>query len=118
MQKVVGSNPISRFGGRVARTPRRGRGVAATIRAPRLVTLIAFVAAVLGSVILAAIAQAAPGDLDPTFSGNGEQTTDFGGSSEAKAVVVQPDGKTVVGREGRPAIPRLRPRSLQPQRHA
>ena len=76
--------------------PRRGRGAAATIRARRLVTFIAFVAAVLGSVILAAIAQAAPGDLDPTFSADGEQTTDFGGSSEAKAVVVQPDGKVVV----------------------
>ena len=70
--------------------------MAATIRARRLVTFTAFVAAVLGSVILSAVAQAAPGDLDPTFSADGEQTTDFGGSSEAKAVVVQPDGKVVV----------------------
>ena len=70
--------------------------MAATIRARRLVISTAFIVAVLGSVILSAIAQAAPGDLDPTFSGDGEQTTDFGGSSEAKAVVVQPDGKVVV----------------------
>ena len=70
--------------------------MAATIRARRLVISTIFIAAVLGSVILSAVAQAAPGDLDPTFSGNGEQTTDFGGSSEAKAVVVQPDGKVVV----------------------
>ena len=70
--------------------------MAATIRARRLVISTVFIAAVLGSVILSAVAQAAPGDLDPTFSGDGEQTTDFGGSSEAKAMVVQPDGKVVV----------------------
>ncbi len=42
-------------------------------------------------------AQAAPGDLDPTFSGDGKQTTDFlpGGFSDATATVRQPDGKIV-----------------------
>jgi uncharacterized delta-60 repeat protein len=70
--------------------------VAATIRARRLVISTAFIAAVLGSAILPAGAQAAPGDLDPTFSGDGKQTTDFGGSSEAKAVAIQPDAKVVV----------------------
>ena len=53
--------------------------MAATISARRLVISTAFIAAVLISVILAAGAQAAPGDLDPTFSGDGKQTTDFGG---------------------------------------
>src|SRR6185295_6924104 len=45
---------------------------------------------------VAAPAQAAPGDLDPTFSGDGKQTTDFGfGSGDAAATVRQPDGKIV-----------------------
>ena len=87
--------------------------MAAIIRARRLVIRTAFIAAVLGSVILSAGAQAAPGDLDPTFSGNGKQTTDFGGSSEAKAVVVQPDGKVVVVgatfRDFAPALARYKP---------
>ncbi|HXE99728.1 MAG TPA: delta-60 repeat domain-containing protein [Solirubrobacterales bacterium] len=44
----------------------------------------------------AAPAQAAPGDLDVTFSGDGKQRTDFlTGESRAAAVVRQPDGKIV-----------------------
>jgi len=43
-----------------------------------------------------AAAQAAPGDLDVTFSGDGKQTTDFGiGSTTAAAMARQPDGKLV-----------------------
>src|SRR4051794_14296359 len=38
----------------------------------------------------------APGDLDVSFSGDGRQTTDFGGSDAATAVAVQADGKIVV----------------------
>ena len=38
----------------------------------------------------------APGDLDVSFSGDGKQTTDFGGSDLAAAVAVQADGKIVV----------------------
>ena len=41
-------------------------------------------------------AVAAPGDLDVSFSGDGKQTTDFGGSDLAAAVAVQADGKIVV----------------------
>jgi uncharacterized delta-60 repeat protein len=42
-------------------------------------------------------AYAAPGDLDPTFSGDGEQTTDFaGGLDRAYGIAVQTDGKIVV----------------------
>lgn len=38
------------------------------------------------------------GSLDTTFSGDGWVTTDFGGGEdEARAVVVQPDGRIVVG---------------------
>ena len=37
-----------------------------------------------------------PGDLDASFSGDGKQTTDFGGSDAATAVAVQADGKIVV----------------------
>jgi uncharacterized delta-60 repeat protein len=47
-------------------------------------------------VVFPAGAQAAPGDLDLTFSGDGKQRTDFGfGSSRAAATVRQPDGKIV-----------------------
>ena len=53
--------------------------------------------AVLGAGLLAsAPAQAAPGDLDPTFSGDGKVVTDFGGSDNGAGVAVQPDGKIVV----------------------
>ncbi len=42
-------------------------------------------------------AQAAPGDLDSSFAGDGRQTTDFhGGFDSGRAVVVQADGKIVV----------------------
>ena len=42
------------------------------------------------------VAKAAPGDLDPTFSGDGKQTSNFGpGFSGASAIVRQPDGKIV-----------------------
>jgi uncharacterized delta-60 repeat protein len=65
-----------------ARTPARSAG--------------ALVAAVALSAVFAAGAQAAPGDLDPTFSGDGKQTTDFGGVDRAAAAVVrQADGKIV-----------------------
>lgn len=42
-----------------------------------------------------ASAQAAPGDLDLSFSGDGSQTTDFGGDDRASGVALQPDGKIV-----------------------
>lgn len=50
---------------------------------------------------LAGQAQAGPGELDPTFSGDGMQTTDFGsgfGSTpdQGSSVAVGPDGKTLV----------------------
>ena len=42
-------------------------------------------------------APAAPGDLDPAFSGNGKVTTAFGqGNNEGRAVAIQPNGKIVV----------------------
>jgi uncharacterized delta-60 repeat protein len=44
---------------------------------------------------LVSAAQAAPGDLDPTFSGDGKSITDFGGNDEAFSVALQPDGKIV-----------------------
>jgi beta-propeller uncharacterized protein DUF5122 len=59
-------------------------------------------AAIVLTLVFSAGAQAAPGDLDLTFSGDGKQTTDFQfGSSRAAAVVRQPDGKIVaVGADG------------------
>ena len=38
-----------------------------------------------------------PGDLDPSFGTNGRVTTSFGGVESARAVLVQADGKIVVG---------------------
>src|SRR4051812_4954882 len=58
------------------------------------------VAALLGtaalSLVAAGAAQAAAGDLDPNFSGDGKQTTDFGARDTGEAVAMQPDGKIVV----------------------
>ena len=44
----------------------------------------------------------ADGSLDSSFSGDGMQTTDFGGSDVASGVAVQGDGKIVVVGERRP----------------
>jgi uncharacterized delta-60 repeat protein len=53
--------------------------------------------AVLASVLLALPAQAAPGDLDPTFSGNGKVTTNFTpGLDDGSDVAIQDNGKIVV----------------------
>ena len=40
-------------------------------------------------------ALAAPGDLDPSFDGDGKVLTDFRGFETVNALVVQPDGKLV-----------------------
>ena len=54
------------------------------------------VVTILVGAFFSAGAQAAPGALDPTFSGDGKQTTDFGsGVADAAAVALQPDGKIV-----------------------
>jgi uncharacterized delta-60 repeat protein len=53
------------------------------------------VVAVIVSLVFSTAAMAVAGDLDPTFSGDGKQTTDFGGDDEATGVAVQPDGKIV-----------------------
>ena len=65
---------------------------------------------------LLARGQAAPGDLDPTFSGDGKQTTDFGGSDEANGLALQTDGKIVAVGTGGTAT--SGPRPLQPRRDA
>jgi uncharacterized delta-60 repeat protein len=46
-------------------------------------------------VAAAAPAQAAPGDLDPLFSGDGKVTTSFGQEELGSGVALQPDGKIV-----------------------
>src|SRR5918992_2510693 len=56
-------------------------------------TLVGAVALVIA---IANPAAAPPGDLDPTFDGDGKVTTDFAGSFEiAGAVAIQGDGKIV-----------------------
>jgi uncharacterized delta-60 repeat protein len=56
---------------------------------------------------------AAPGDLDPTFDGDGKKTIDYTGVDLGGAVAVQPDGKIVVVGNGNPnadvAVARLEP---------
>ena len=67
------------------------------MRGPRPLRSVAvLVAALLVGIVFSAGAQAAPEDLDLTFSGDGKQRTDFGfGLSRAAATVRQPDGKIV-----------------------
>ena len=54
------------------------------------------VAAATATLALASPAVAAPGDPDPSFSGDGRLTTSLGTSSAEGAVAVQPDGRIVV----------------------
>jgi hypothetical protein len=54
-------------------------------------------AVALAMLLLPAIARARPGDLDPTWSGNGIVTTDLGSASDTpNALALQSDGKVVV----------------------
>jgi hypothetical protein len=46
------------------------------------------------------VAQAADGDLDPTFGSGGKVTTDFNGTDVANALAIQSDGKIVVAGHG------------------
>jgi len=62
----------------------------------RISSAAAVVAVLVAGAHFSAAAQAAPGDLDLTFSGDGKQTTDFPlGVSTAAATTLQPDGKIV-----------------------
>ena len=55
------------------------------------------VLAVLASLAFSTTALAAAGDLDPTFSGDGRQTTNFSPNrDEANGVAIESDGKVVV----------------------
>jgi uncharacterized delta-60 repeat protein len=61
----------------------------------------AIVLVVLAASLLAAAGAQAAGNLDASFSGDGKQTTDFGGNDHGSAVAIQDDGKIVVaGRSG------------------
>ena len=68
-----------------------------TLTATTLVVLVA-------GLFAAAPAQAAPGDLDPTFSGDGKQLATFGVSDYANELALQPDGKVVVVGGATPAL--------------
>ena len=60
------------------------------------------IATLLVGIVFTGTAQAAPGGLDPTFSGDGKQTTDFGhGADAAGGMALAPHGKIVaVGQTG------------------
>jgi uncharacterized delta-60 repeat protein len=62
---------------------------------------VAVAAVALGVLSASTPVYGAPGDLDPTFSGDGRETTDISGFDWASSVVVQPDGKLVAaGHDG------------------
>jgi uncharacterized delta-60 repeat protein len=63
----------------------------------RAATVAAVVATLAAS---AGVAHAAPGDLDPSFGGDGKTTIDYGGVDGAQAVAVQPDGRIVLAGYG------------------
>jgi uncharacterized delta-60 repeat protein len=79
-------------------------------RAPRLKGSAMALAATLAAVGGAAPAAAAPGDLDPTFSGDGRQLTDFPGRDHdsGEDVARQADGKVVVAGQSGVTQPALR----------
>src|SRR4029079_2313647 len=56
---------------------------------------------------------ASAGDLDTSFDGNGKKVISFGGTDDARAVLVQGNGRIVVAGAGAPAndfcVARLRP---------
>jgi len=54
----------------------------------------------------ASFAFAAPGNLDPTFGMGGKVTTAVGTEDRGNAMVLQPDGKIVVGGRTRPGATR------------
>ena len=59
---------------------------------------------------------ASAGDLDTSFDGNGKKVISFGGTDDARAVLVQGNGRIVVAGAGAPAndfcVARLRPNGL------
>jgi uncharacterized delta-60 repeat protein len=55
----------------------------------------ALVGAVAVVIVSASLVQAAPGDLDPTFDGDGKVTTHFIFTDAARGVAIQEDGKIV-----------------------
>src|SRR4051794_38153193 len=59
-------------------------------------SLVLALAVIAGGGVPALASGAGPGDLDASFSGDGRQTTEFGGADAAAAVAVQADGKIVV----------------------
>ena len=69
------------------------------------------VAAVVLLAALSGLAQAAPGDLDPSFDGDGIRSFGALGGDAAHAVLVQPDGKLVLAGDGGGdfAVARLNP---------
>jgi hypothetical protein len=96
---VVGSAKVRCDPGGAYHSPRR----AERTRVPRSARSAALVAALLVGLVVPAAAQAVPGDLDPTFSGDGMQTTDFGASQDiALAMALQTDGNIVAVGDGGP----------------
>ncbi|MFD8147058.1 calcium-binding protein [Streptomyces sp. NPDC059708] len=83
-----------------ASAPPRGSGLprgSGRGRAPRRHAAAAVAAGLALVLALPATALGAPGDLDPTFDGDGRVVTDFGGGGfdESRGMVIQADGKIV-----------------------
>ena len=80
-----------------------------TVRRP-LGGIAALIAALAVAFVFSAVAQAAPGDLDPSFSGDGVQRTDFGLGGSSHGVVrhfsgafAWRDARDLLDRSGDPA---------------
>ena len=74
------------------RRSERGEGARMSARRP-LRSAAVLVAALLVGVVFSAGAQAAPGDLDLTFSGDGKQRTDFGFGAQQRGGDRAPAGR-------------------------
>ena len=73
-------------------------------RACRPAARLLAVALVVAAALAPAAASAAPGDLDPSFDGDGKRTIDYGGSDVARALALRPDGRIVIGGSGNPLV--------------
>jgi hypothetical protein len=71
------------------------RGVATIAAMKRLYVLVLIS---LGTLVVPTVAEAAPGDLDPSFGGDGKVTTDFGGDVQGEILSAAIDSHVLRGR--------------------
>lgn len=95
----TGRSRLGAGASRIERPLDKGRSSAGNFSTPPRWFAIIMVITMLAGLhaLMAAPAEAAPGDLDPAFGGDGTVTTDFaGGSNAARSIALQADGKIVI----------------------